>query len=55
MPHAIEMIPPDQLRPWTKNARTHTKKQLKLIATSIETFGFTNPILVNQANTILAG
>jgi DNA modification methylase len=53
-PH-IEMIAPQALRPWAKNARTHSKKQLKQIADSIRTFGFTNPVLVDRENTILAG
>ena len=38
-----------------RNARTHSKKQLKQIAESIRTFGFTNPVLIDQTNTILAG
>ena len=51
----IEMIAIADLRPWAKNARTHSKKQLRQIADSIETFGFTNPVLIDGANTILAG
>lgn len=51
----IEMIAVGSLRPWAKNARTHSKKQLKQIAESIRTFGFTNPVLVDGSNTILAG
>ena len=51
----IEQISPDALRPWARNARTHSKKQLRQIADSIRTFGFTTPILIDQANTILAG
>jgi DNA modification methylase len=51
----IEMLPAAQLRPWAKNARTHSKKQVKQIAESIRSFGFTNPILIDSANTILAG
>lgn len=51
----IEMIPPLDLKPWAKNARTHSKKQLKQIAESIRTFGFTNPVLIDAENTILAG
>lgn len=51
----IETIAVTTLRPWAKNARTHSKKQLKQIAESIRTFGFTNPVLVDGANTILAG
>jgi len=55
MAQLIEQISPTALRPWARNARTHSKKQLRQIAQSIETFGFTNPVLIDQANTILAG
>src|SRR5205807_4148401 len=39
----------------TRNARTHSKHQIRQIATSIKSFGFTNPVLVDGTNTILAG
>lgn len=52
---SIDMISPAALRPWAKNARTHSRKQLRQIAESIRTFGFTNPVLVDRENTILAG
>lgn len=55
MPNTIEHLAPGDLRPWARNARTHSKKQLKQIAESIRTFGFTNPVLIDQTNTILAG
>jgi hypothetical protein len=45
----------DDLRPYTQNARTHTKHQLRQIAESIRVFGFTNPILIDKKNTIIAG
>jgi hypothetical protein len=51
----LEYLPPAALRPWERNARTHSKKQLKQIAKSIETFGFTNPVLIDRDNVILAG
>lgn len=51
----IEEIPPDKLRPWAANARTHSKKQLRQIADSIRTFGFTNPVLIDEERRILAG
>ena len=35
----IEHLDPGSLRPWAKNARTHSKKQLRQIAKSIETAG----------------
>ena len=51
----IEEISAEVLIPWAKNARTHSKKQLRQIADSIETFGFTNPVLIDKENRILAG
>lgn len=51
----IEQRPIAMLRPFGRNARTHSKKQLRLIADSIETFGFTNPVLVDEDGVILAG
>ena len=38
---AIEYIDRGRLRPYAQNARTHSKKQIRQIAASIETFGFT--------------
>lgn len=43
------------LRPYSRNARTHSKKRLKQIAASIERFGFTNPVLVSDDGEIIAG
>lgn len=51
----IEQIAPSALKPWARNARTHSKKQLRQIADSIHSFGFTNPVLIDRENTILAG
>jgi DNA modification methylase len=52
---SIETLPISSLKPWARNARTHSKKQIKQIAESITAFGFTNPVLVDRENTILAG
>ncbi len=43
------------LASWARNARTHSKKQIRQIAASIRQFGFTNPVLIDEAGTILAG
>jgi len=51
----VEQIPPHELRPYPRNARTHSKKQLRQIAASIERFGFTNPVLIDRTGMILAG
>src|SRR4051812_4384878 len=44
-----------ELRPHPKNARTHSSKQLHQLTKSIETFGFTVPILIDKKDVILAG
>jgi DNA modification methylase len=43
------------LKTYSRNARSHSKHQIRQIAASIEQFGFTNPVLVNNTNTIIAG
>ena len=43
------------LRPYARNARVHSKKQIKQIAASIDRFGFTNPVLVSDEGEIIAG
>jgi ParB-like chromosome segregation protein Spo0J len=40
---------------YANNARTHSKHQIRQIADSITAFGFTNPILIDKTNTIIAG
>ena len=54
-PHFVEPVKLSSLRPYPGNARTHSKKQLRQIAKSIERFGFTNPILISDENEIIAG
>ena len=51
----IEYTPIYALRAQRQNARTHSKRQIRQIADSIERFGFCNPILVDDDRTILAG
>src|SRR4029077_12089897 len=43
------------LVPYARNARIHSKRQIRQIADSIRRFGFTNPVLIDRENTILAG
>ena len=45
----------DSLTPYTNNARTHSTRQIRQIANSIRSFGFTNPILVTGNGRIAAG
>lgn len=43
------------LEPYAKNSRTHSEKQTAQIAASIKEFGFTNPVLVDGKNGVIAG
>jgi hypothetical protein len=45
----------ESLIPYARNARTHSEAQVALIAGSIREFGFTNPVLVDGENGIIAG
>lgn len=51
----IKLVSVDELIPYVRNARTHSQDQVAKIAGSIKEFGFTNPILVDGANGIIAG
>jgi DNA modification methylase len=43
------------LLPLNRRARRHRRKQIQQIARSIETFGFTNPVLIDDDNRVIAG
>jgi DNA modification methylase len=51
----IEWIAVDALKPNARNARTHSRKQIRQIADSIATFGFLVPILVDEDHVVIAG
>jgi DNA modification methylase len=51
----VEETDPCSLRPYSGNARTHSKKQIRQIADSITRFGFTNPVLIGDDQVIIAG
>lgn len=51
----IENLKISQLKTYDKNARTHPKKQIDLLAKNIQRFGFTVPVLVDKNNEIIAG
>jgi ParB-like chromosome segregation protein Spo0J len=52
---AVTYVRPSELRPYPGNARTHSKRQVKLIARSITEFGWTTPMLVSDDNEVIAG
>src|SRR5258706_3092394 len=51
----VEQRPIESLQPSRRNPRTHSEKQVRQIADSIQTFGFTNPVLIDSSNTVIAG
>jgi len=51
----IEYLDRSAIVPYARNARTHSEEQVNQIAASIREFGFTNPILVDEDNGLIAG
>jgi DNA modification methylase len=51
----VESIPIDRVLPYAANARTHPDEQVAQIAASIVEFGFTVPVLVDDAGVLIAG
>jgi DNA modification methylase len=51
----ISMLATKDLIPYARNTRTHSEEQVNQIVSSIKEFGFTNPVLVDQDNMIIAG
>lgn len=47
--------PVDELIPYINNSRTHSDEQVAQVAASINEFGFTNPILIDEDSSIIAG
>lgn len=55
--HRLAVIyrPVAALKPDPRNARTHPKRQIEQLVRSIREFGFTNPILIDEADVLIAG
>ena len=51
----IEQVKIDKLIPYARNSRTHSDAQVAQIAASIKEFGFTNPVLIDETGSIIAG
>jgi ParB-like nuclease domain len=51
----VERRPIDSLFPYARNARTHTDEQVAQIAASIQEWGWTMPVLIDDAGQIIAG
>lgn len=50
-----QVRPVASLKPYEKNARTHSAEQVEQLTRSIREFGFTNPLLVDEQDRIIAG
>lgn len=55
MAKRIELWPIERLVPYARNSRLHSPEQVAQIAASIAEFGFTNPVLVDGNDGIVAG
>ena len=44
-----------ELKPYKKNAKKHPKEQVERIANSIKEFGFTQPVIIDKDNCVVAG
>lgn len=51
----LEFIELNSLVPYSENSRTHSEEQISQIEKSIQRFAFTNPILIDEKNGIIAG
>lgn len=51
----IQYKPIADLIPYARNSRTHSDAQIVQIASSIKEFGWTNPVLLDGKNGIIAG
>lgn len=54
-PEELLRLPISSLKPHANNPRIHSKKKIRQIAKSIEEFGWTNPILIDADNGVIAG
>jgi len=55
VPFQIEEVPISELQLNPRNARTHSKRQVRQIAASVQEFGWTNPVLISEDNHVIAG
>ncbi len=51
----VDLVPIDNLVPAARNARTHSHRQISVIADLMLSYGFTNPVLCDEAGEIIAG
>ena len=53
--HILTSCVVSNLKPFANNSRLHSEEQIEQVVSSIKQFGFTNPILIDEDNIIIAG
>ena len=51
----VEYLKPSEINAYGRNARIHSPEQITQIVNSMQEFGFTNPVLIDNSNTLIAG
>lgn len=54
-PEFIDQTPVNDLKPYDKNPRTHSATQIERLVNSMKEFGFTNPVLIDDDQNVIAG
>jgi hypothetical protein len=55
IPECIEVVPISNIKLNPRNTKKHPERQIALLQENIEKFGFTNPLLVDEDNKLIAG
>lgn len=53
--HEFKKISISEIKPYDRNARTHSTEQIKQIMDAIKEWGFTNPLLIDEQGNLIAG
>jgi len=53
--HPTKMAQVSEITPYSRNSRVHSANQIAQIVASIREFGFTNPVLLDESNVLIAG
>ena len=51
----IKQIKIQDIKPYEKNAKKHTRKQIDQVANSIKRFGFVQPLVIDKNNELIIG
>ena len=54
-PLAVEYRAIDSIVPFARNARKHSRKQIRKLQQSLRKFGWTNPLLIDDAGNLICG